>query len=262
LGEPIYKSYFNPRSVAERYFEGRPRYHPFVIEKICEFLKIGKPVARTLDVGCGTGFSSVALKDISEIVVGCDLSAEMLGHSEDAPSVEYSVASGEYLPFSTSEFDLITVAQAVHWMDREKFFAESERVLKTGCPMIAYDNYFQGRIFDEPRFNDWYKESFLKKFPTPSRNRLPFKKESDDPNELVLVNESRYENSILLSQQELVNYLITITNVINVVEKGQNSIEDVSKYLSVEIEEFFEGVASREFLFSAPIWYFKRSGEL
>ena len=184
-----------------------------------------------------------------------------LKFAESSPGVEYAVASGEILPFPSNRFELITVAQAIHWIDRENFFTEALRVLKQGCLLAAYDNYFLGRISNESDFKKWYRETFLKRFPTPTRDRLPFATESDNPNELVLAHEERHENVISLTQQGLVDYLITITNVINMVEKGENSIEEVSDWMFKQTENFFMKKPSREFIFLAPIWYFKKYGE-
>ena len=64
-----YKNYFDAKTAAERYAKGRPRFHSFVIEKIKKYLALEKSFDLALDVGCGTGLSSVALKTISEKVL-------------------------------------------------------------------------------------------------------------------------------------------------------------------------------------------------
>jgi ubiquinone/menaquinone biosynthesis C-methylase UbiE len=256
----IYENYFNPKTVAERYLKGRPQYHSFMIGKIKEFLSIRKPFEFALDVGCGTGFSSIALREISEQVVGVDLSVEMVDLAIKKNGVEYIVSSAENLPFFDKNFDLITVSQAIHWIDRNKFFAEADRVLKPGSFIIAYDNYFLGKIPDNPDFNVWFKERFLRKFPTPPRTRKDFDKVSKNPKGFVLVKEEWYENTIELSKQNVVDYLITITNVIDRVENGGETIKEVSNWLVDEIEHFFIDIEKNKFVFTAPIWYL-RQGE-
>ncbi|MEL7145945.1 MAG: class I SAM-dependent methyltransferase, partial [Bacteroidota bacterium] len=52
----------------------------------------------------------------------------------------YSQAAAEKTNFKSRYFDLITVAQAVHWFDFEKFYAEVDRTAKPGAilSLIGY----------------------------------------------------------------------------------------------------------------------------
>lgn len=51
-------------------------------------------------------------------------------NAERHPRVEYRVATAEDSGLESSSIDLITVAQALHWFDLEKFYSEVRRVLK------------------------------------------------------------------------------------------------------------------------------------
>jgi len=254
----IYQNYFSPRTAAERYAKGRPRFHSFVIEKIGNFLAPRKPLNLALDVGCGTGFSSVALIEISESVVGIDVSAAMLGQTQKNDRIEYILASAENLPFSGEKFDLITISQAIHWVDKEKFFAEADRVLKPGSLIVAYDNYFQGQMPGNPAFNDWYKNEFLKNYPIPPRGRRAFDRASENKQDFVLKHEEFNENTLEFSAEELVDYLVTISNVIARVENGTEPIEEVHEWLTASVKPFFDE-AKKNFAFINPIWYLRRN---
>ena len=54
---------------------------------------------RALDVGCGTGLSSVALLDLAGEVVGIDAALAMLRHASRAQGVRYVASGAEALPF-------------------------------------------------------------------------------------------------------------------------------------------------------------------
>ncbi len=254
----VYKNYFNPKTVAKRYAKGRPQYHSFVIEKIKESLSIEKSFSFALDVGCGTGFSSAALTEIAENVVGLDVSTEMLRLAKKKNNIEYLAASAENLPFSEGKFDLITVSQAIHWIDKHKFFAEADRILKPKSFIIAYDNYFLGKMFDNSKFNEWYKNEFLKNFPTPPRAERSFETESENPKDFVLIKEEWHENKIAFSRRETVDFLMTITNVINSIENGAKTIEEVEIWLSENIKPFFGENERENLAFIAPIWYLRQ----
>lgn len=251
----IYENYFNPKSVADRYLKGRPQYHSFVIGKIKETLEIDNKFSSVLDIGCGTGFSSIVLKEIAENVIGIDLSEEMLRLAVKENKVEYILSSAEFLPFEKDKFDLITISQAIHWIDREMFFAEADRVLKSKSFIVVYDNYFTGQIDGTLEFNDWYRERFLQNFPLPPRDRRKFETESENPKDFVLIKEEWHENLIDFSKEELIDFLLTITNVVNHIENGSQSIQEVSKWLKTELKLFFPENKKQPFIFNAPIWY-------
>jgi ubiquinone/menaquinone biosynthesis C-methylase UbiE len=253
-----YKNYFTPKTAAERYAKGRPRFHSFVIEKIEKFLALEQNLPFVLDVGCGTGLSSAALKTISGRIVGIDVSFEMLKQAEKTRGVEYFQASAENLPFGEAKFDLITISQAIHWINKQKFFAEADRVLKPGSIIVAYDNYFQGQMLGNPAFNDWYQAEFLKNYPVPARGRRAFERTSENPLDFVLEHEEFNENTLEFSAAEMVNYLVTVSNVIARVENGGQPIREARDWLTKGIEPFFNGSRKR-FVFINPIWYLRRN---
>ena len=111
-------NYFDSRTAAQRYSAARPYFHPLVIEKVKDFIGIDKPAPQALDVACGTGQSTVALKEIAEWIVGVDSSEEMLTLAPQDDRIRYIKAPAEDLPFSEAEFDLITASEAIHWFDR------------------------------------------------------------------------------------------------------------------------------------------------
>jgi predicted TPR repeat methyltransferase len=65
-------NYFENRLAAERYVAARPYIHPIALSKFVGFAGIEFPINEALDVGCGTGQSSIALAEIARHVVGID----------------------------------------------------------------------------------------------------------------------------------------------------------------------------------------------
>ena len=162
-------NYFSPKSAAERYAKGRPAFHPLIIGRIKELLSLTEPLSRALDVGCGTGLSTVALKSLSGRIVGADVSAEMLAFARREEGVSYIISAGESLALSDGAFDLITVSQALHWLERGAFFSEARRVLRAGGWLIIYDNYFDGESKDSDGFQRWHRDIYHTKYPIPPR---------------------------------------------------------------------------------------------
>jgi SAM-dependent methyltransferase len=73
---------------------------------------------RVLDVGCGTGRASRAAAETAGVVVGVDLSPEMIERAQefagDAANVRFEVADIEQLPFDDAEFTAVVCSNAFH----------------------------------------------------------------------------------------------------------------------------------------------------
>ncbi len=66
------------------------------------------------------------------MVVATDGSAAQIAHARPHPGVHYGVMLAEAAALADASFDLVTVAQALHWLDRTAFYAVARRVLKPG----------------------------------------------------------------------------------------------------------------------------------
>jgi len=248
-------NYFSPKTAAERFAKGRPFFHPFIIQHVKDFLSPENSFSRALDVGCGTGFSSIVLKEIAENIVGIDASSEMISFAPKDERINYLIADAESLPLAEDAFDLITMSQILHWLDHAVFFTEARRVLKNKGWIVIYDDYFSGQIKDNPEFQNWYKEYFLQKYPRPPRNWVSFTAEDTEREGFNLVRHEWIENTITFTKETLAAFLLTMSNVIALVEGGQENLKDVELWLNNNLKPFFEGSKEENFLFNAPVWF-------
>jgi ubiquinone/menaquinone biosynthesis C-methylase UbiE len=88
---------------------------------------------------CGTGNGQVA-RDLSahfKIVEATDISEKQLANAFKAENIFYSKA-GEKTTFPDHQFNLITVAQAIHWFDIPKFYEEVQRVGKKNAIIAVW----------------------------------------------------------------------------------------------------------------------------
>jgi len=97
-----------------------------------EYLLASIAPSRSLvwDCGTGNGQAAVGLAKYFERVYATDASAEQIAHASQHDKVEYHVENAEQVSLKSGSADLVTVAQAVHWFDFDKFYAEVKRVLK------------------------------------------------------------------------------------------------------------------------------------
>ena len=98
--------------------------------------------ALAVDVGCGSGQLTVLLADHFDQTLGLDPSQSQLSGATAHPRARYQSAPAENLPVKDSAADLITAAQAAHWFDRPKFYAEVRRISAPGAvlALITYNN--------------------------------------------------------------------------------------------------------------------------
>jgi SAM-dependent methyltransferase len=81
------------------------------------------------DCGCGSGQAAVGLARHFSFVVATDPSLGQLRHAEPDAGVAYACCKAEASPLPGGRFDLIVVAQALHWFEFERFYDEVRRVL-------------------------------------------------------------------------------------------------------------------------------------
>jgi len=82
------------------------------------------------DCAAGSGQASIPLARYFRRVIATDISSAMLAQAPAHPSVEYRRGSAYESGLQPGTADLVTVAQALHWLEPERFFAEVTRVLK------------------------------------------------------------------------------------------------------------------------------------
>jgi len=83
---------------------------------------------------CGTGNGQVALELAKYFreVHATDISEKQIQHAVQRNNIFYKVEAAEKTSFPDKSFDLIIVAQAIHWFDFDAFYEEVERVVKPG----------------------------------------------------------------------------------------------------------------------------------
>jgi len=90
------------------------------------------------DCGCGNGQATATLAEHFGRVVGTDLSARQIAEAAPHARIEYRAAPAEQSGLADHSCDLVAVAQALHWFDFDKFYAEAKRVLKPGGVIAAW----------------------------------------------------------------------------------------------------------------------------
>ena len=122
-----FKDHFSGHAAS--YAAYRPGYPPALFTFL-ESLTPGRELA--WDCATGNGQAAVVLAGAFSRVVATDASRQQLDNALPHPRVEYRVAPAESSGLADASVDLLAVAQAAHWFDFDRFYAEARRVLTPG----------------------------------------------------------------------------------------------------------------------------------
>ncbi len=89
------------------------------------------------DCGTGNGQAALGLALVFDRVIATDASEKQISKAQPHERVEYHVAPAEDSAMDSGSVDLIMVAQALHWFDLDRFYAETQRVLKPDGVLAA-----------------------------------------------------------------------------------------------------------------------------
>tara|TARA_R110002051_G_scaffold30172_1_gene69862 strand:+ start:32499 stop:33227 length:729 start_codon:yes stop_codon:yes gene_type:complete len=132
---------------ASHYSAYRPSLHSEILKA---FFKSNKEFELGLDIGCGTGQSSIALASYCKKVVGIDPSIKMLEKSIHHPKVNYQLISTNTLNFDSDTFHIITFAGSLYYAKSQSMLDEIVRVAKKNSRIIIYDfEIFLEEIFQK-----------------------------------------------------------------------------------------------------------------
>lgn len=121
----IPKDRFNVQ--AEEYAKFRPLYPDSLYDVIFQFVK---HFDDAWDCGTGNGQVARILSDRFRNVYATDISVKQIEQAPLRENISYRIERAEFCSSPNGIFDLITVAQAIHWFDFDAFYQQVQRVLK------------------------------------------------------------------------------------------------------------------------------------
>ena len=120
---------------SDDYARDRPRYPDSLFAWIAGHCRQRQAA---WDCATGNGQAAAALAKHFELVEATDISPGQIAHGFRAPNIVYSAQPAERTEFGDAHFDLIAVAQALHWFDLGLFWPEVRRVAKPGALFCAW----------------------------------------------------------------------------------------------------------------------------
>ncbi|HXA09914.1 MAG TPA: class I SAM-dependent methyltransferase [Chthoniobacterales bacterium] len=128
-----FKDHFSRQ--ATDYAKFRPQY-PRALFQFIAALAPNDRVA--LDGATGNGQAAVALAEFFQKVIALDASPDQIARAQPNERVEYRVAAAESTGLAAHSCAALTVAQALHWFERDAFYAEARRILLPGGVLAVW----------------------------------------------------------------------------------------------------------------------------
>ena len=126
---------------AEDYDKHRPAT-PKVVKDIVT-MYLGHTPQTLVDIGCGTGLSTIVWNDVVGNIIGIEPNDDMRKIAEikakNYENVQFLKGYSNNTGLPSASADAVTISQAFHWMDYDTTLAEIARILKINGVLAVYD---------------------------------------------------------------------------------------------------------------------------
>ncbi len=209
-------------------------FRPVYPKELYDFIYRHVPVFENAwDAGTGNGQVARELAKTFKNVFATDISDKQIENAVKADNIFYSVA-GEQTTFHAEKFDLVCVAQAIHWFDRERFYNEVKRVAKPNA-LLSVWGYGLLKIneYIDPLIRDFYVNVIGKYWDADRRLideeykiiAFPFEEIKAPP----------FSIEVSWSMDELHGYLTTWSSVQKFIQQHQyNPVEELIQRIQVQ----------------------------
>lgn len=184
---------------------------------------------------CGTGNGQVAFELAKKFdhVFASDISESQIKNALQSKNIVYSIQAAELTSFKNDQFDLIIVAQAIHWFDFDKFYSEVRRTGKSNA-ILCVLGYGKIEISEEMNrvINNFYRNVIgsywdkERKYIDENYKTIPFPFEEYTAPDFV--------NKIQWSLEYLIGYLNTWSAVKHFISKNNyNPLDALKKEIEI-----------------------------
>ncbi|WP_458629150.1 class I SAM-dependent methyltransferase [Winogradskyella sp. PC D3.3] len=226
--------------------EGYAKYRPTYPNAFFAYLYALLPIKlNAWDCGTGNGQIAYQLSKVFKHVYGTDISQSQLDNAFKADNINYSVQPAEHTNFADNTFDLVIVAQAIHWFDFNAFYTEVKRVAKPNAKLcvVGYGNIKISKTID-PIIYDFYTNIIGKywdderKYIDQNYETIPFPFEE--------IKTTPFINTKKWELKHLIGYLNTWSSVKHYIDQHKSNPVEV---LEIKLKEHWKDNEIKEVTF-------------
>lgn len=206
----------------------RPQYPKEVFDYL---LALTRNRACAWDAATGNGQVAHVLAGYFEKVVATDISSNQLAHALEHKNIEYRQERAEACSCGDHVFDLVVIAQAIHWLHFDSFYREVKRTLKSdGLFVVMGYGLFSVNEAVDAVIAHFYTET-LRNCWDPERRYLD-ENYATIPFPFQELNTPAFEMKYEWKLDQLTGFLNTWSAVQHYISKfGNNPVDEVRKHL-------------------------------
>lgn len=214
------------------------RYRPGYPSALFSFLnRITENKEHVWDCGTGNGQIAFTLSKTFQHVFATDISQSQIDNAQKAANISYSVQPAEKTDFPDNFFNLIVVAQAIHWFNFNQFYAEVYRTAKPNALIcvVGYGLFSVNHEVDE-LILDFYKNTLgiywdkERKYIDEHYMTIPFP--------FSIIETPEFVNTMQWTLENLMGYLNTWSAVKHFIKQNNyNPVDDLQTRLEKEWEK-------------------------
>lgn len=250
---------FDDKRIALGYASDRPWLHKHVMERLKSDLNVTNVFHNGLDVGCGAGLSTKALRLICDNVTGTDISGEMIqvcSNTYDDSEFTFYVAKAEEPMLPETPYDIVTAAGVINWVDQEKFIKNMSLVMAKNAVLVIYDFWISDKMLDNDAYTEWFHNLYLKHFPKPPRKEKIWC-QSDMQEDFTIRKQVTYQIPYEFSLDSFIRFMMTQSNVNEQIQHHQKTESEIYDWMEQTLSPIFHGT-SQTLIFDAYSWYIDR----
>jgi SAM-dependent methyltransferase len=218
---------FNEQSA--EYFRNRPQYPAEIYAYLSSNCR-GHDTA--WDCACGNGQVAVDLVPYFSTIEASDISEEQIKNGFTHDKIHYSLQNAESTDFPDACFDLVVVAQALHWFNPELFFREVRRTLKPGG---IFSCWGYGFFKTEQEIDNLIHNDFLVHIDPfwADNNRLLISGYKDIHFPFAELKHPGFSLTVTWDRKQLLNYMLTWSAVkLYIKEHGRSLVHNLETALA------------------------------
>lgn len=247
---------FDYKRIAQGY-KDRPFLHKQVIEQFQRDIS-RQYFSNGLDIGCGAGLSSKALKRICGHVTGADISAEMIRVAREvcecAEGYDFIVSKAEEIPAGYSKYDIVTAAGVIQWVEREPFLLNLKNIMSEHGYILIYDFCISDKMKNSESYSLWWYDMYLKEFPKPFRNEYVWTNDDVEKYGFTMLNQVQYEMEYEFDMDSFIKFMMIQSNVNTKIEGEGRDINAVRKWFEQSLAPIFN-FEKKTLIFEGYSWY-------
>jgi SAM-dependent methyltransferase len=228
LEERPFKDLFSKQS--KEYAVSRPTYPQPLFDFLASLVD-RKELA--WDCATGNGQAALALSKYFAKVIASDISEKQIENAKRKSNVRYEVFPAEKTTLEDDSVDLITVAQALHWFNFDKFYKEAKRVLRRNGVIAAWAYGLHSISPEIDKMTYHLYEDILGRYWPEERKYIEGRYE-DVPFPFGQIPAPQFEIKLNWSLADLMNYFYTWSSVQKFIEKND---DDPVKQILGNLEE-------------------------